>query len=58
MSCSNAACHCQSEVLITRQGSEYCSEHCAGVPHSPDAPCSCGHAGCSAPEEQGLTEGL
>jgi hypothetical protein len=56
MTCANASCHCQSEVFITRQGADYCSEHCASAVPATPAPCSCGHAGCSAIEEKSLAE--
>jgi hypothetical protein len=57
MSCTNAGCHCQSEVFISRHGSDYCSEHCAGATPGADTPCACGHVGCSAADEQSLAEG-
>ena len=57
MTCANASCHCQSEVFITRQGADYCSEHCASATPAAPAPCGCGHVGCSDSEQQAAAEG-
>jgi hypothetical protein len=54
MSCANSTCHCQSEVFITRDGADYCSEACTSAETKPGAVCACGHAGCSAADEQRL----
>jgi hypothetical protein len=56
MTCANASCHCQSEVFITRQGADYCSEHCASATPAAPSPCGCGHVGCSDSEQQAAAE--
>jgi len=57
MRCARAACHCQSEVLVEREGGLYCSEHCAASPPATATPCACKHVGCAGSEEQALAEG-
>jgi hypothetical protein len=57
MSCANSSCHCQSEVFITRGGAEYCSETCVAATPGQQAPCGCGHAGCSSSGDQVVAEG-
>jgi len=58
MSCERAACHCQSEIFLERDGVLFCSEHCASFAPAAAAPCACQHAGCSGSEEQTLAEGM
>jgi hypothetical protein len=57
MSCANSSCHCQSEVFITRGGADYCSEKCAAATPGQQAPCGCGHPGCSSSDDQLVAEG-
>jgi hypothetical protein len=40
--CAHAICTCDAA-----EGSDYCSDWCAG--HPADAECHCHHAGCEAP---------
>jgi hypothetical protein len=47
MGCSNPRCHCQTEVLIERDGARYCSDSCASAHQREGEGCPCGHAGCS-----------
>lgn len=50
MDCTHENCLCTSEVGITRDGRDYCSDHCAEVVAAArhENGCLCGHAGCSS----------